>query len=88
MWPIIGVAAAAAAAWIWIDRGKPRTVIDATVVDSRFQQERGADGRTLTTIRTVDGRLLTLSRPGRNLLAAGDTVRAELVGGHLRRLVG
>lgn len=87
MWPIIG-AAAAAAAWIWIDRGKPRTVVDATVVESRFRQERGPDGRTSTTIRTSDGRLLTLTRPGRNLLAAGDRVRAELVGGHVRRLLG
>ncbi len=88
MWPIIGIAAAAAAAaFIWKDRGAPRTVVDATVVDSRFQQERGADGRTVTRIRTADGRLFSISRPGRNLLAAGDGVRAELVRGHVRRLL-
>ena len=74
-----------AGAWFW-HRSAPPERVAATIVSSRFQSERAADGRTVTTIETSDGRRLTLSEPGRRSHPTGAAVRAEIRRGTLVRL--
>lgn len=87
MWILLALVAAAVVAVVFLDVGAGKTLVRATVVESRFQSERANDGRTLTTVVTDDGRRHTVSRPGRDVLAAGDVVQAEMVRGRARRLV-
>lgn len=87
MWMLFAVIAAIAAAVFFLDFGASKTLVPATVVESRYQAERANDGRTVTTIQTDDGKRLAVSRPGRDTLKAGDVVQAEIVRGRVRRLV-
>ncbi len=84
---LLALVVAIVAAVVFLDVGATRTLVRATVVESRFQAERANDGRTLTTVVTDDGQRHTVSRPGRDVLAAGDVVQAEIVRGRARRLV-
>ena len=73
-------------ALLFWQRSAPPELVDARIVSSQFQSERAADGRTVTTVETADGRRLSLSEPGRRNHEVGRTVRAELRHGTLVRL--
>ena len=64
----------------------PKQTVQATVVDARFVQERGPDGHTRIGLRTVDGRNLTATRPGRQRWRTGDVVTAEIAGTRVLRI--
>ena len=87
MWILLALIVAVVAAVIFLDIGATRTLVPATVIESRYRAERANDGRTVTTVRTEDGRRHSVSRPGRDTLVAGDVVQAEIVRGRVRRLV-
>ena len=55
---LLALVVAIVAAVVFLDVGATRTLVRATVVESRFQAERANDGRTLTTVVTDDGFVL------------------------------
>ena len=87
MWILVSLIALVVAAVVFLDFGAPKTVVKATVVTSQFQAERANDGRTLTTVVTDEGQRYSVSRPGRDTLAAGQVVQAEIVRGKVTRLL-
>ncbi len=87
MWILVSLIAVAIAAVFFLDFAAPKTVVKATVIESRFRAERANEGNTLTTIVTEDGQRYSVSRPGRDTLSQGQVVQAEIVRGKVRRLL-
>ena len=84
---LLAIVAAVVVAVVFADFGAAKTRVNATVVESRFVAERAADGRTVTTVVTDDGRRHAISRPGRSSFEPGEVVQAEIVRGRVRRLI-
>ncbi len=61
--------------------------ISATIVDSRFVQERGPDGYTRITLQADDGRRYSARRPGRHAWQAGEPVQAVVSGSRVIRIL-
>ena len=83
----VALAVLAVVAMYWLDYGAPKQIVPVTIVASRFYQQRGPEGRMVTTLQADDGRQWHYTQPGRTAYVIGARVQAELVRDRVRRLL-
>ena len=83
---LIGLILALILGMLMIWNASQHETIPATIVDSRFVQERGPDGHTRITLQADDGRRFSARRPGRHLWQAGEAVQVVVSGKRVIRI--